>query len=107
MTGKIQIEFMPDVPVSLRKRVESLSGEFRAQGIGIAARQALPNAEQSVLIRVEEMGDISDTHITALLNAIFDGRELKGKTVILKDDERTFDLPGEMPECVDWFMIEP
>lgn len=106
MTRQIQIEFRPDVPASVQERVQTVSADLQADGISMGFRQADPKAECSVLIKVEEVGDISDTHVTALLNAVFDGKEIKGHLVALEDDEKSFSLPDEMPECIDWFVNE-
>jgi hypothetical protein len=106
MTGQIEIEFRPDVADSVRERVQIISADLQDQGISMATRQADADSEQSVLIRVEEVGDISDIHVTALLDALFDGKELKGRSVVLADAEKSFSLPDDMGECIDWFIIE-
>ncbi len=89
------------------ERIEAVACALKAQGLSLSVVNRTAGDEEGILIDVVEVGDISDATIRVLLSAIFSTpRVLKNTRVVLKDDERRFDLPDDMEECIAWFVME-
>jgi hypothetical protein len=107
MSGIIHIIIADSVPESVVERMEVLSGILAERSVKCAVERLRPDEGVDILIRVTEVGDISDKDVKDLLEAVFrKSRDVKGLTVALEDNEKRFQLPAEMGECIDWFVIE-
>jgi hypothetical protein len=87
--------------------MEALSSALVERGVKCTVERSRLDGDTDLSIRVTELGDISDKDVRRLLEAVFKkSKEAKGLTVALEDDEKRFQLPAEMGECIDWFVIE-
>ena len=59
-----------------------------------------------VIIKILEIGDISDKQMKEVFKIMFSGVNNKGNFSKLIDRDKEFRLPDDIEECLDWFIIE-
>lgn len=109
MTGKLKVSTKDTLPDDLAGRVHQGVEILSSHGITVLQEQGQSSLEADLLIDVIEMGDISHEHIKSFLLTLFPKeREIKGVTALVRDPEenKQFELPYDLGECVDWFRVE-
>lgn len=59
-----------------------------------------------IFIKVVEIGAITDKPIREVLSILFSMDSPIKDTAVKLECEKEFNLPDEIEECVDWFIIE-
>jgi len=109
MTGKLKVSTKDTLPDEVATRVHQAAEFLSSHGITVLREQGNSSLEADILIEVIEMGDISHEHIKPFLLTVFPKeRQIKGITAVLRDpeDNKQFEIPYDLGECVDWFRIE-
>lgn len=117
MNGKITIETKGVLPDSVSKKVNKTINVFKGFGIDAVRENNDKCESKEIIIKIIENEGISDKPIRETLGVLFSKRsyaypifhkkdEMRDISVTLRVDERTFKLPDQDGECIDWFIIE-
>lgn len=106
MKAKIAIGLTNNLSPTHREVVTKAANVLRASEVDVIIREMQESDDSNITIEVLEAGTISEVEIKNFLSCLFADKSLSGISVELKDEERSFELPDEDGECIDWFIKE-
>lgn len=104
--GKIEISTDKNLAKDILSRIEKAVSNLRKSNIEIVLQESNLRDDLKVLIKIRDIGDISDKQIREAFKIMFP--DVKGDRNFAKliDREKEFRLPDDLDECLDWFIIE-
>jgi hypothetical protein len=106
--GDISIEFC----VTGTPEYESIPQEalqvLQQRNISVSVDNKSEKEGRYIVVEVKNIGTIDRTDMKEFLDALFARKHAPADsvTVTLRHDEKSFSLPDEIQECIDWFHIE-
>ncbi|MBN1787095.1 MAG: hypothetical protein JW806_01725 [Sedimentisphaerales bacterium] len=106
MKAQVIIKFSETLDSIQREVVAKAAKVLEKMEVDVVSEEIQDSDNLGVSIEVLEMGGISEIEISRFLSSLFSDKSLSGVSVALGDGEKTFKLPDESDECIDWFIME-
>jgi hypothetical protein len=119
MKGKISIVTSGALSAESASKITHVISSLGRHGIATVMRHSPSTDEKGITIKIEDIGDISEQPIREIIGVLYpkkhlwqswfgtqDEIEREAVTVKLQEGEKTFALPAEDGECIDWFIVE-
>ena len=89
-----------------REKTTNAAKVLQSSGADVLYKNTKETNGSNISIEVKEYGMISEVEVRNFLLSLFADKSLSTVSVELKDNERSFQLPDEIEECIDWFIRE-
>lgn len=104
--GKIEININKNVSFNILSRAHATISNLFRNNIKVIYREDNEDEKYIIIIKLLEIGDISDKHMREAFKVLFAGIREHNNFVKFIDEEKELYLPDDTEECIDWFIIE-
>jgi hypothetical protein len=107
LRGRIRVRTSGQLAASKYDIVQQASRVLEDKDIEVVLEKLQTLEEADIQIDVVHVGDISEKEMKPFFESLFaDMQEMSGTSVKLSDNNKNFQLPQELEECLDWFIQE-
>lgn len=105
--GKIEISTDQSLSQEILSKIQETISYLHKENVDVVFFQE-SNLKDGfkVIIKILEIGDISDKQMREAFKTMFFGIKDGGNFSKLIDKDKEFRLPDDIEECLDWFIIE-
>lgn len=104
--GKIEININKNASSKILSRVHATISNLFKNNIKVIYREDNEDNKYVVIIKLLEIGGISDKHMREAFRILFAGIRENDNFVKFIDEEKELYLPDDTEECIHWFIIE-
>ena len=106
--GDISIEFCVTGTPEYESIPQEVLQVLQQRNIAVSCDNKPEKEGRYIVIEVKNIGTIDRTDMEEFLDALFARKHAPpdSVTVTLRQDQKSFSLPDEIQECIDWFHIE-
>ena len=104
--GKIEINVDKNLSQEILPRIHSTVSYLNKNNIDTVLQEGNLEDGFKVIIKILDLGDISDKQMKEAFRLMFTGVKVGNKFSKLVDRDKEFLLPDDIDECLDWFIVE-
>ncbi len=103
--GRIKLSRSKFVSLDTEERLNAMIAVLRNYNVAIV-NERIDSEEPAIRIEILDIGAIDSRHMKDALKVLFKGDRARKNSVKLIHENKIFNLPDDMDECLDWFLIE-
>ena len=104
--GKVLISMNKNLSFKFLSNIHAAISNLYKNNIEVAIQENNLNDQYELIVKILNMGNISDKPMREFLKLLFSGIKKNNNFVKLIHKKKEFQLPDEIGECIDWFIIE-